>query len=1111
MPTLHHYATTELTQPTGSLISDPTSDSGQVWQVTNTIDWGVRPPVSPGLIRLRFHLKRTSAASSAGLITETDGATTEQTPININDLPEAGVWYVVERVVRYGAGGYWLALSGTWPGLLLDWVDVLTLDEPVYVTHALPDRLRYDAGQSGVVQVGVVNTTSVPQSVTLRVRTETGLSGGRVGKSQTLSLAVPSSADRVSGADEISVSLPLPQLAQFGNTVIVDALQGSSVVSSARDICICHDEALRVSQYYGWPFPNSYTDVGATANLATMRRMYYGITEMYFWAPCDNSDLAPSESIWRSGQTRRRMGKAPLQAAIAAGHAQGLWFSAYADRWGFGWRVFKAAQKYPDLFEHEVGTLPTHSYDVASLEAQEAADQGDDDTLPSTGMLPAAWGNPASVALHIAQLQASYRMFGWDVFRHDHGAPIEDPIIDACGRQLPLPGWSDAQALRAIRDGFRAVNPRGIIGNNCGWNTEARSLPYATDFYTAQVERGNFALMEGDTNGQARAHGAWSDEAALLAEAGRNAARYGGHQVCIIDPNLRGDDHFFQASLTAAGGNHLAYGVRDELRPLMQVLARHGDLFYAPDVTVADSSAVRVSAPVLWTPYVRYRAVSPRSRQYYVHLFNVPAGNMGDGAPAASPQNNVTVTFVLPTGWSASDAYVITPDGGYSLGSLTLTKIGPSRYTVTLPKLLRYSLVVCEASGPNQPAPRQRLANARTAPTPQLTNATGVLLVGGAPVLVLPETEPPPRRVSEFSVPGSSTYTEAGNAYLRLGGTPLDLGYAPPIPRPGRYRLSVRAKSLVTPPSGAALTGLIESAMNSATPSASPVQTQTTWTAAQFPVGQWVTLTLDGNLTYPNFWCALQSGWDGLVLDTIALRRISELDRATLAATITDGWGGQAVNTSSTSALVCGGLYYADSGIVAALQGRGLTVTMSKASRFRGAVALAPAFPTTPAALAAYRVVALHSIEARTSTPQQQLWLDHYVRGGGILVLLGGVYGFGCGGWGDDALRSGLLPVVVSAAYGDLRNVNAALTPVSALASSVSWSAPPTVPWCHNLSAAAGSTVECSVGGVPAVVSMALGSGRVVAVGVAPLGAASAPYWAWGQWTGLLGKLIMGS
>lgn len=1120
----------------GALVDDADAGNKQAFELSAAMDFGYAPQVQAGLYRLELRLKRTVRANgqinlfvSSGNWNQSPYYREDPAPITSNELPDLNTWYVITRQVRFAGIGYWGGVTtGGWKGLRIDYIRLRKVEEPVMLLNARAEKLLYRLNEPGKIRLTLVNTTADPQAVTLAVEARSGLTDVRQLAPVPFTLPAVTPEQRLARQDSTTTTVPLPPLAEYGNAITVTVRQGDRVLGSLTDYCYASNRPAQLGQYYGWRFPDDYT-CSTEQNLEEMRRIYFPIAECFFWAPCDNSMQAPDSERWWSGQTLMRLSKTAMRDMITTGHAQGMTFISYATRWGFGQRMWEFGRRYPDLVEWDVPGFQL-SYNVAHLERERAEVDAEHKDLGSTGILTAAWGNPESVAAHVKQLQASMKMLGWDGFRYDNGSPVIDEVQDIYGRALPLPGWTHAKTIAALRDGPRQVKPGAIYGNNTGWNLQLDSQPHPDDYYTQQVKDGGIIMQESTNAWQ----GPFTTEANNYFRAGYNATRFGGYQYNILNPYMTGPDHIYQVAITAAGGCHICYRVREEAIPIMQMICRHSDLFYGDGLRFilnpADTLRVDNAPNVLWRDYARYYRLSPTKRIYFVHLINPPPGaNLGgSGGLFPEPVANVTATWTLPAGWRAQRAWHITADGGYRQEPLPLAGDAPR---VTLPLLQTWSIVAIEAEGPElaeSPWPPPATADAK--PGTASTDLTGAATVatGGiaaAPMLhYLPDqglTQPYTLPLAGFTrVPGAQAITDAdalqGKA-LRVGaqGIRNEIGYGPGIAGPGKYRFVLRAKTLAPPPANARLSAFVSSANNNATPGAKYLRNDFSFSAADFPqVGQWVELATDLNMSYLNYWGGLDGGWDGLVLDRLTITRVRSFTKAEALTTLESLWPAELNLTPHAGKKVWygAGLYYDLYRLDTACKALGITPEVAKAWRYRGPAGLDGApFPKTPQELAGYDLIVITDMEARMLAPQQLAWLDEYVKRGGHLLLLGGPYAYGCGGWEDNPLVNDLLPVTLH--RHDLKKVGAApLQPQGVLVKTIDWSKnSPVAVWLHQAAPKPGATVLMTANGAPAIVTGAYGKGKVTAVLAAPLGDAPAgktAFWNAPAWPTLMTVLV---
>ena len=1128
----------------GRLVDDADIAGQQVFEVTDSakFDFGYAPQVESGLYRLVLRAKTKTSSTAVLRVFNTSGnhglsklMHQEQPGVTGEDFPEVNRWYDVTRVARFYGPNYWGGLIGGWKGLRIHSFRIVRVEEPVVLLRVRPQKLLYAPGEPGAVNVQLINTTDQPQTVRFVVHRASGLDDRAKGEPKTITVPGVTKAQRLAFKDLQEVSLPLPPLGLYGNAVTVRAYAGDQLIAEDTDYCYCTRRPLQVGHYQGWSFPDDYTCSTGPDLMEQMRRTYFPIAECFFWAPCDNSMQAPDTDRWWSGQTLMRLSKKPLQEMIASGHAQGLRFVSYATRWGFGWRMWEFGRRHPDQVEWQIpfGNFML-SYSVGHMEIEERERDEEHKDLGSSGILTAAWGNPDAVASHVRQLQEGMRVMDWDGYRYDNGSPLIDEVPDIFGRLLPLPGWTHAKVVAAIRSGPREVKPDAIYGNNTGWNLDLDSQPEDDDPYTQQCRDDGLIMQEGETNG-ALPHKPIVREANRYFRAGYNATRFGGNQYNIIDPTLHGADHYYQVALTLAGACHICYSVKADMHPLMQLACRHCDLLYGDGLhfVLEPNGTLDVAAPphVLWRDYVRWREISPTERVYLVHLINPPPGEkLGDSKGVfPEPIGNVGVAWTLPAGWKASRAYHITPDGGYRSVPLDFRQEGAA-VRVTLPQLRCWSIMALAATGPAL-AP-ERPARPVRPPRPgdasrSLTGALTVATLQDVPEDAISQTvryQPDAPFLLKFHA------CKAGGELIddpeamdgkarRFGkaGIDADMGHSPGITRPGRYRLTLRAKTLVTPPREASIQGFVSSANNDATPGAKLLRVDFKFSAADFPQNnKWYDLIVEVGYTWPNYWNGLSGGWDGLVLDRLGITRIGPITKKTITRTLANTWPAdlQLKAHSGLRVWYGAGLYYRLYRLEETLAALGAKLDIAKVTRFRGPVFFEkPRFPAEASDLAGYDLVVLADIEARTLPPNKRQWLEAFVLRGGRLILLGGPYAFGCGGWENDPLTADILPVTLH--QNDLEFIGkekpAELTSVERPALGMKYKARPLVIWQHGVKVRPGAVVMATAGGKPAIVYGRCGKGRVAAFLLAPLGEVSpgaTAFWNWPEWPRLMQGVV---
>ncbi len=536
----------------------------------------------------------------------------------------------------------------------------------------------------------------------------------------------------------------------------------------------------------------------------------------------------------------------------------------------------------------------------------------------------------------------------------------------------------------------------------------------------------------------------------------------------------------------------------------------------------------------------------------------MPTPNAVPYAALRPPVRDVKLTWLLPDGWTPNAAYHITADGRGEIAQRSETQ--DRLYTYLEPTGLerQWSIVAVECSGPaNAPEPEERLALPPVPPLPDIN----------APIVALPVPEPVKSAPKPFLLrmigvkrEGMSIVDDPdamGGKALKLGPkgfNDVDAAFAPAPPGPGRYRLTLRVKTPVPAPGGVA--GFLSSSNNNTTLWAKPYRAEWAIPAAAFPApGKWGEVTTEVVMTYPRYWGVFYGGWDGLLLDTFTLTPVEVFtDSQQLEWTNVQKWPAERPTPEEpaperTPAPVINepgdpdgegfeipppveefkgpriwlgnGLYCDYYGLDAVFtKTLGARVTRADHIMSWGTPSWQTArFPDTPGRLMRYGCVVLGNVPLATLTVDQRAWLRGYVRDGGSLLLLGGPYGFGNGGWQDSDLLGDMLPMTMTS-MRDLRFVGekapVVLEPAGALAKGIVSKQRPMVFWQHLVSPKPDAAVHVTAGGQPVLITGTYGEGRVAVITATPLGeapAGSTPFWEWTEWPTLmttLGKWLLG-
>jgi hypothetical protein len=1155
----------------GELVEDDAADAGRAFRVKASVNleqYGDLGVLKPGTFRFMLRAKMVEAPPAGaslemacwnphGTVTSFRNTAT----ITADDFRETGKYVDISRDFRVGLKGvqYGIYLRGGWPGLLIESFSITAITPPaVEITRVWPEKLLYRLDETGKLLVSLRNNTDVPQTVRLVVTVESGLAQSVGLYSQDVTVAVPTAEQRQKLTDVQPVFIPLPPQSEYGHKVTARLYPAGDkpqppLGPEVAEYFYSSNRPLQIGQYGGVGISEAYT-AKETSRATDHRRAYFPILEFMFWAPCDLSLLTPlpGKDRWWSGQTLKQLSTAQMKAYIDAAHANGMACVAYVDfNIIYSYRIVDVFRQYPDSVGWDTNSMLL-AYEVKNIARQKRENDEERKGMEARGIYGPIASHPKLLKLHGDQLEAGMRAFDWDGYRWDDPTDYDRPMVDLFGRQAPYQGYTNAAMIEYLRKRTRAAKPDAMFGHNMDWNLEAQPDPLKNvpPYYTEFLRDGSFALQEAGTNFAMANRWPWKKWAEENARAGRNAYRYGGEQYVIIGRNNSALEMNYLISLLTAGGGHIAYGVPDSCIPYMRLICRYSDLFYGDNRHYPDPDAtlkVDDGGKLWWKNYLRYRALAPGKRVYYVHLFNPPTTEkMGDDkAQPPAPLANVALTWTLPAGWKATAAYHLTADAPGAVEAVvnptpvcTYTTLTTGRALerqplplagtrVTVPAVKQWSIVAVECSGPaDAPEPTERLALPPVPPLPDLN----------APVV---GEKAAPKPMGAFRDRQYTSARFAGNAKLA---TAID---DPQAAGGKAARITARGNvEFYEFPEGTMPAGMYRFAVRLRAEKALPENTKllvSAWSPNGTPKAFRVSAPLDlSALTpaqgYQEIACDLELGdarvqtgvqianlCEGLVLDTFTIVQTQLYpDSKRLAWEPGVTWPDQPPtpkrpeNAAGPRVWYGNGLFAEHYHLDEAL-GLMLGATLDHADhvvwRDRRGWDGTP-FPKTPEELMGYDLVVLANVDLKTLTMLQREWLRGYVRDGGKLLLLGGPYGFGRGYWQDSDILADVIPATMEP-Y-DLRVVGektpAPLTPVSAWAKSAApWKAvKPATVWMHAVKPKAGATVHLTAAGLPALITAPCGLGKVALVTITPLGDApkgTTPFWTSQEWLALMGSL----
>ena len=759
----------------------------------------------------------------------------------------------------------------------------------------------------------------------------------------------------------------------------------------------------------------------------------------------------------------------------------------------------------------------------------------------ASGVFTVMTGNPAAVDYHIHQLVAAVNYFDWDGFRYDDYCDYDFPATDMLGNHVPYKGFTVPVLTARTRAALELAKPGIIYGRNMEWTPRIGKgsggawvtqsggdsmletpMPLDTlpmpgdDYYTEHLRNDGLEMQERVTaywGDGAR----WEDIAEKLNRFGQNAARRGGHAYAITPSHNYAIDGRTMAALLFASRVHMAYWASEWQVPYLRLAARHCDLIYGDTLQPAPRDMLTVEArggrEPWWKRYVRVAEPAPGKRIYLVHLINPPVKPTVDtkNMLPPPPATDLALTWTLPAGWKAVRAWQLSADNGEGLetsitrapkiervavtyGSeprreLLPLRVAAGRATVTVPSVLQWSIIALECSGPTTdrlPAWRFPLPPSPTQPRQCTTTPVTV------PVS--------PNRLIPVVISGRHPSWQHNNAGKR---EPLSRvpdassadGMAVQVQAPlyqetyfsgihgGRYRFSVRMKTLAVPPADAKLHLRCWAAYQAW------VLEQDLPLAALVP-GTWTEVTLEATIgdDHGNCGVSITGGWDGLLIDRLEIRELQpELETTNFTEQKLRPWPAGLAPAADGHAWCLRGLWQEFFGLDAAMKACGIAADNSDWWTWRERRGWSGPQIKTPEELAKYRLVVLANIDLRSLSLEQRAWLKGWVEVGGSLLMTGGPYALGRGWWQDSDILASIMPATLKPydlqpAAGPLLLQGAG--PLAALtlpgnASTV---------WLHELAPKPGVQVALTAGGQPALILGEAGKGRVALLALAPLG-----------------------
>ncbi len=171
-------------------------------------------------------------------------------------------------------------------------------------------------------------------------------------------------------------------------------------------------------------------------------------------------------------------------------------------------------------------------------------------------------------------------------------------------------------------------------------------------------------------------------------------------------------------------------------------------------------------------------------------------------------------------------------------------------------------------------------------------------------------------------------------------------------------------------------------------------------------------------------------------------------------------------------------------------------------------------FPATWQELMGYNLVVITNADAQAVGTNGRMLLEEYVKNGGSLLICGGPYSFGKGGYKGTALEK-LLPCEMTGTERVKVEGENILKPAAGaekiLPDDLAWDVQPRALFHHPVRPKDGALVLAAIGDKPAVLAWNCGKGRVAAMAITAEGQAGdgqLAFWEWGDWPRLMASVM---
>lgn len=569
---------------------------------------------------------------------------------------------------------------------------------PVQLVKIFPNKVRYQRGEQGTVQVVLHNTTATEQAVTLE---------GDITQELALVTPLPQRKVTVPANNDLAIDLPFTAPARdYGCAVSVRVMQDDKEIARALDMCNVAENVWNValgaslnigsSSGYAWQTPE-----GLQNDLKKSRANYFNWWEKMFWAPDDWGDLTPKEEKWRSGEGGRLEVKSTIKNFITLAKANGIASVTYGKCVSGGPAGWEIARRHPDWFlQNPYGQPSGGTYNTAYFpRAKWNSIQGNAGGLSQWFYLYPRLTSLAALDWGIDQLILSAQEYGWDGVRFDGDFTANSGSDEGAARNQ-----------RRMKERIWAKLPNYVFGFNEGYGPPSSDPSTWNHGLRETLAGGGHWMNEGisfdgpgkwaisPNNFYISYEEYWrkmNQEADSLRKAG---ASY--HIIYGVPDNIRGAYKFL---LATQAGAHPVYGSSAEVAGCAnwgRFLTRWSAFVW--DINLRnrpDADAEIRSAVPLWHA-VKERVVDGETKTTVVHLIVPPTLNeiAAEGVQVGAPAQQVEVRARIPVNERVVRTMVIATEHPDTALEITSTR-EDEWVTAVVPEVKGWSIVVFECAG----------------------------------------------------------------------------------------------------------------------------------------------------------------------------------------------------------------------------------------------------------------------------------------------------------------------------------------------------------------------------------------------------------------------------